>query len=266
MEGNMIINNVGYNHCHDSDFRIERPDGSGDNLLLLLKTDTVFTLDGKDVLVPADSFFLYRKGSPQFYRCVPNQTFANDWIHFEFEEGEEEEFLSLGLHYDMPVKCSDIYMLSFFVKMIAYQHYSDNLHRNKSIIYYMFLLFNSVSEQLYTKVSARSENYYEMLSTIRSKIYAEPHIQRNIDYAAHEVRMGRTNFQRLYKRYFGTTFNRDLICSRIQHAKLLLLKTDLNIAEISRKCGYSSYSHFERQFRKETGMTPAGFRKSEKPL
>lgn len=258
----MIINNAGYNHCHDSDFNIYRPEGSGDNLLLLLKTDSLFSLNGREIFVPSGSFFLYKKGSPQFYRCVPNQTFANDWIHFEFEEDEEEEFFAMGLHYEIPVKFSDLNLLSFFVKMIVYQHYSNNLHRNKSIKYYMFLLFNSVSEQMNSIVYDRSENYYEMLSTIRSKIYAEPHIRRNIDYAAHEVRMGRSNFQRLYKKYFGTTFNRDLICSRIQHAKLLLLKTDFNISDIAQKCGYSSYTHFERQFRKETGTTPAEFRNS----
>ena len=40
----MEIRNAGYNHCHDTDFIIDRPKGSGDNLLLLLKTE----LHGKD--------------------------------------------------------------------------------------------------------------------------------------------------------------------------------------------------------------------------
>lgn len=33
----MIINNVGYDHKHDADFIIERPNGHGDCLFLLLK-------------------------------------------------------------------------------------------------------------------------------------------------------------------------------------------------------------------------------------
>ena len=80
----MIINNAGYDHCHDADFFIERPEGSGDNLLLLLKTDTIFTIDGKDILVPSGSAFLYPKGRPQYYRCLKGQVFANDWVHFDF--------------------------------------------------------------------------------------------------------------------------------------------------------------------------------------
>lgn len=59
----MIIHNVGYNHCHDADFFIDRPDGSGDYLLLVLKTDTIFTLDGKDTIVPKNSFFLYKRNA-----------------------------------------------------------------------------------------------------------------------------------------------------------------------------------------------------------
>ena len=58
----MIIINIGYNHCHDSDFFIDRPNGSGDYLLLLLKTDSIFNLNGEDVHVPMNSFFIYKKG------------------------------------------------------------------------------------------------------------------------------------------------------------------------------------------------------------
>lgn len=48
----MIIHNVGYHHQHDSDFKIERPTGTGDLLFLLVKTDAIFSLDGQDFLVP----------------------------------------------------------------------------------------------------------------------------------------------------------------------------------------------------------------------
>ena len=99
----MIINNVGYNHCHDADFFINRPEGSGDYLLLLLKTDAVFILDNAETIIPKNSVFIYPKGMPQYYKCLPQQTFENNWIHFLFEPGEEQEFLKLNIPYSTPV-------------------------------------------------------------------------------------------------------------------------------------------------------------------
>lgn len=100
----MIVNNVGYNHCHDADFYIDRPDGSGDYLLMLLKTDTIFNIDGKNVIVPANSVFIYPKGKPQYYRCLPQHTFENDWLHFDFSAKDKEaEFLDRKIPFETPI-------------------------------------------------------------------------------------------------------------------------------------------------------------------
>ena len=56
----MKINNIGYNHTHDADLVIQRPTGSGDHLLLLLKTPAVFTFGEKDVFTEPDSFILFK--------------------------------------------------------------------------------------------------------------------------------------------------------------------------------------------------------------
>jgi AraC-like DNA-binding protein len=74
----MTVNNVGYNHCHDADFYIDRPDGSGDYLLMLLKTDTIFNIDGKDMIVPVNSVFIYPSSTkycpPFVIKYTPNRT------------------------------------------------------------------------------------------------------------------------------------------------------------------------------------------------
>lgn len=257
----MIINNVGYNHCHDADFFIDRPSGSGDNLLILLKTDAIFTLNGADVLVPQNTFFLYRKGTPQYYRCVPKHVFANDWIHFQFEAEEEERFLSYGIPYDTPVAVEHLNFLSFCVKSIAYENYSSNLNREKSISAYMALMFLKIQEQLCQKQEAVTHSKFEMLSTIRNKIYAKPYEVRTVETAAHEVRMSKSSFQHLYKEQFGTTFIQDLIQSRMSYAKMLLTSTNLTVVEIAEQCGYQCYAHFVRQFKKQTGLTPSEYRR-----
>ncbi len=261
---NMIIHNVGYNHEHDADFFIDRPEGSGDLLLLLLKTDSIFTFDGKDVLVPKNSFFLYPKGMPQYYRCVPHSTFSNDWIHFLFEEDEEKQFLKTGVPYGKPVPLDNIEFLSFIIKCLACESCMNNLHKQDNIRHYMFLLFNKVSEQSSQPAQPVSGNSYEVLMTMRNKIYAEPYNPRTIAWASHEVRMSPANFQRMYKKLFGVTFMQDMINSRIEHAKMLLAATNLSVQEISRKCGYRNYEHFARQFKELVGMPPLQYKESRK--
>lgn len=65
----MRINDVGYNYFHNADFRVERPSGSGDFLLVLLKSPAVVVLEGKEVTVETNSFILFDKATPQIYRA-----------------------------------------------------------------------------------------------------------------------------------------------------------------------------------------------------
>lgn len=249
----MIIRNIGYNHCHDADFIIERPNGSGDYLLLLLKTASIFTVDGKDFLIPKNSFFVFQKDRPQYYRCVPQQIFSNDWIHFLFEDGEEEKFLSLGLNYETPVQLDNPYFVSFCIKSISNEVYSNHRHKQSNIDHYMALIFNHVSEYSQAKETLHFDTYYERLSAVRNRIHSGNYQFFSVTCSAHEIRMSKSHFQHLYKKFFGVTFMQDLIQSRIEHAKMLLLNTNMTSADIAKQCGYNNFSHFARQFKEHTG-------------
>ena len=80
----MKINKIGYNHRHYADFFVSRPNGSGDNLLLLLKTPAIFEINGEEIHTEKDSFILFRDGTPQNYRSAGGE-FANDWFHFTYD-------------------------------------------------------------------------------------------------------------------------------------------------------------------------------------
>lgn len=93
----MKINNIGYNHTHDVDLVIQRPTGSGDHLLLLLKTPAVFTFGEKDVFTEPDSFIPFKQGTPQIYRAH-GPTFSNDRFHFSISD-DETCFLKLLIYH-----------------------------------------------------------------------------------------------------------------------------------------------------------------------
>jgi len=48
---------------------------------------------------------------------------------------------------------------------------------------------------------------------------------------------------------------------RIDYAKDLLETTDLPMEVIAENCGYNNDMHFYRQFKENTNMTPAHYRK-----
>lgn len=63
----------------------------------------------------------------------------------------------------------------------------------------------------------------------------------------------------------GATFAGVQRSLRLQHAALLLAQprlAHLSVAELGRRCGFSDASHFIREFRRASGMTPARWRKA----
>ncbi|MBQ8597147.1 MAG: helix-turn-helix transcriptional regulator [Lachnospiraceae bacterium] len=256
----MKINNIGYNHCHDADFQINRPDGSGDYLLLILKTPAIFTFGEKDLTTDANSFILYQKGTPQFYRAL-GSSFANDWLHFDMTSEDLLSFKNYRIPFDTVIPINHINDLSMFIKNISYEHYSSNLYREESIALYLKLLFMKLSEKLHTHPDETIGTYYERMSLIRAQIYNMPYFDWNIPGMAHQLAISKSYFQHMYKQIFGTGAMDDVIQSRIHHAKYLLSTTTLSVKEISVMCGYKSETHFMRQFKACVGLTPSQYRK-----
>ncbi|MEX1383840.1 helix-turn-helix domain-containing protein [Lutibacter sp.] len=73
-----------------------------------------------------------------------------------------------------------------------------------------------------------------------------------------------SSFKREFKEYFNTTPSRWLINKRLEHAKILLLGTNLNISEVGYECGFKNNSHFIQAFKKISKVTPNKFRMLKK--
>lgn len=255
----MQINNIGYNHCHDADFRIERPEGSGDYLLLILKTPAIFTFSGKDVIAEENSVILYKKGTPQFYRAL-GSSFANDWFHFDVTEDELLLFEDWQIPFDVLIPVNIINDLSLFIKNISYERYSSNHYREQSVTLYLNLFFIKLSEKIHALPNEKIGSYYEKMSMLRSQVYNMPYQDWTIQGISHQLAISKSYFQHLYKQIFGTGVMEDVIQSRIQHAKYLLSTTSLSVKEIASLCGYRNETHFMRQFKDVMNMTPSQYR------
>lgn len=64
----MRMDEIGYNHRHGRSFYIDRPEGTGDWLMLIIKSPAYFRVDGKDIKTSSCAFILYEPGAPQHSR------------------------------------------------------------------------------------------------------------------------------------------------------------------------------------------------------
>jgi AraC-like DNA-binding protein len=89
--------------------------------------------------------------------------------------------------------------------------------------------------------------------------YAEPLSREEI--AAH-VGLSDDYLTSCFRKELGLTPVAYLNRYRVQQAKLLLKNTHKSITEIALEAGFSGSSYFSRIFHRETGMSPAEFRRA----
>ena len=88
--------------------------------------------------------------------------------------------------------------------------------------------------------------------------YIHTHIDRDLSLVqiAGILNISPTYFASLFKHATGISPHQYVIKQRVERAKLLLSKTDLAIAIVALKVGFSSQSHLTQHFKRFTGMTP----------
>lgn len=74
------------------------------------------------------------------------------------------------------------------------------------------------------------------------------------------ARLSARRFGEQFQRRYHITPGRFLTALRIKAAEKLLENGDLRVSEVAALCGYASAGYFIRAFRRETGITPEGFR------
>jgi AraC-like DNA-binding protein len=255
----MHIVNIGYNHSHDADFYINRPHGSGDYLLLLLKTPAVFTFHEKDEITATDSFIMYSEHTPQLYRAYGSE-FSNDWFHFKLKEEEEAYIARLNIPLNQVIHIGDLHDLSMMINNLSYETYASNPYKSEIMELSLKLFFIKLSNKIYDSQDEITNTHYNKMSIIRSKIYNQPFQQWTIEGLSHELTMSKSSFQHLYKKIFGVSPITDVITSRMEHAKYLLKTTDIAVKKIAEMCGYNNEIHFMRQFKQQVKRTPSEYR------
>jgi AraC family transcriptional regulator len=78
------------------------------------------------------------------------------------------------------------------------------------------------------------------------------------------ARLSASHFSRAFRRSFGETPGTYLTRQRVDHARHLMLISDMPLSEVAQACGFADQAHFSRNFRAVTGHSPGAWRRAHK--
>ena len=112
----------------------------------------------------------------------------------------------------------------------------------------------------YRSLEVKPQEYQRMQSVYS---FVENNFQRqfSLEEVSEVVNMTTPAFCRFFKKLNHKTFIEFLNEFRVAHACSLLSADDLSIAAVSYESGFNNLSHFNKQFREVTGVTPTQYRR-----
>lgn len=255
------IGSIGYNHSHGKDFCTDRPGGPGAWLFLLVKSSALFTINGVDYDIRPGTAILLSPLTPCSYRAA-NGGYTDDWFYFGMTDEDLSMLKEMGIEPDKPLFLGNVTELSSIIYTMTFEFYSASKYHSDIVKLYTEILFKLISRIVLQNdsESRASVSRREDLSYLRSRIYREPGDLPGVAVLAEQTGMSVSSLEHLYKKAFGVSVMQDIVNSRIDYAKKLLLSTKMTVSQIAEKSGYQSSFGFMKQFKARTGMTPTEYR------
>lgn len=168
-----------------------------------------------------------------------------------------------------------MYLNSLVYSIYYYVLYMHDTSLSKSCHHCTLIMHKDISKEdfLNTSFSIIDTYYDEMIEkniivvnpVLKSVFeYIENNLNKpiSLDSAAQTVHVNKSYLSQLFKNKTGVTFSTYLNNRKLNHARDLLINTDLSVVEISEECGYKNSNYFSTIFTKKVGMSPGSFRKN----
>ena len=115
---------------------------------------------------------------------------------------------------------------------------------------------NSLAKQQHIK-EGREERLVEIISSIQTN-----YMDVTLESLAEEFHLSKPYLSKYIKDKSGMTFQEVVRNERMKRAKNLLKETDQTVENVALSVGYENVEHFNRLFKKFSGMTPVQYKKS----
>lgn len=240
---------------------IDRPDGTGDHLLMLFYGEITVGVGGEPLGQPRNTMMIWTPGEGHYYGDG-RRPFTHTWIHCD---GTFIRSLlrRTRLPRNRPFVVPDPAVMERGLLAI---HEELTLHARPDGVIIRNNLENWLRETA-RMVSRQVEPVGIPAQFLALRHFIESEYERPMKLPELAARVGLSvpHFCVEFKRHFGTSAKDYLIRQRLHQAAYLMKDRNLRVSEVARRVGYDDLYHFSRLFRKHYGVSPRGFRAKGQP-
>lgn len=242
-------------------FVINRPKGIQEYTFLHFHGSVRLLVNGETVTTQPGACIFYSVNTPQWFESP--EPLVHDWMHMT---GPVEETLhSVGLKADTLYLPVNGQFVTAILRDIEFEILA-NPEKNTELTQ---LKYRELLIKLSRAVTGESGDgplkpaVKNHLRQVRSRIFAKLGHDWTVKEMAELAYVSPSRFHTVYRAAFGISPMDDLIHARIDTAKNRLCNSNESVSRLALELGYKNVTHFCRQFKKITGLTPVEFRKTQ---
>ena len=237
-------------------------------------TVTMWVGDQDFTLNEGDAIFINTKMLHRFYSpcaaSIPNFLFKPSFISPE-DSLIFKKYVLPVISSSIPFlifngkECSNESILNDFCKIIQIhkENQTDELLVSSCIQHLWLNIYNSINFDLVEEKQTASATSLSRLQIMMQFIHEHYSEEISLDEISSEVNVSKSTALNLFNRYLHTTPVNYLISYRLKVAAAGLSGTEKKISTISAECGFKSFDHFCRTFKRHYGLTPGEYRKNK---
>lgn len=241
-------------------FCIDRKKGYGEYTFLHFFNSVTLLSGGELMTTKPHAVIVYDTRTPQYFKS--ETALVHDWMHFT---GDITPLLSAGgLEVDRVYYPCQSDFITQITKECETEFFGEAACGEELIQLKLQELFIKLGRAVRGELEPEFDRQTrDAFLSLRAKVFSTAHEKWTVERMAREVGLSQSRFYSVYKSIYNTSPTADLIGARIDRAKNMLEFGARSIEEIAHALGYESTTHFIRQFKKCTGVSPSVFRKSQ---
>ena len=213
------------------------------------------------LIYPGDFEFVHSKDIHECRNGAPGQGYEGYCIQMRYDFFKENGVDFLEYSFD-ETKLSKWFLHELLNEIVkTYEKEGENRYRFLGLAYLLVDELLKCATQTMPISQIESDKYRDLMVDILG--YIEDHSFQNLTATeiAREFNLSYGYLARLFNKYLGISITGAITAVRLEKARQELLDSDLSIIKIALSEGFPNVKSFEREFKKQYGVTPVNYRK-----